>query len=60
MGISGSIHRCRRVYGTRLLRAGVNIRTVQQLMRHSNLDTTAAYTAVNEVELRNAIDMLTA
>lgn len=58
LGISGSIHRCRHVYGTRLLRAGVNIRTVQKLMRHANLDTTAAYTAVDEDELRAAINLL--
>lgn len=58
LGIDGSIHRARHVYGTRLLRAGVNIRTVQKLMRHSNLDTTANYTAVDEDELRAAINLL--
>jgi integrase len=61
LGISGSIHRCRHVYGTRLLRAkDTNIRTVQKLMRHANLDTTAAYTAVDEDELRSAIGRLSA
>lgn len=60
LGITGSIHRCRHVYGTRLLRSGTNIRTVQKLMRHSNLDTTAAYTAVDEDELRAAINLLSA
>lgn len=60
LGIKGSIHRCRHVYGTRLLRAGVHVRTVQKLMRHANLDTTAAYTAVDEDELRNAIVLLKA
>lgn len=58
MGISGSIHRCRHVYGTRLLRAGVNVRTVQKLMRHANLDTTANYTAVDEDEMRDAVNLL--
>jgi integrase/recombinase XerD len=58
LGIEGSIHRVRHVYGTRLLRAGVNIRTVQKLMRHANLDTTANYTAVDEDELRAAINLL--
>jgi integrase/recombinase XerD len=58
IGIEGSIHRCRHVFGTRLLRSGVNIRTVQKLMRHANLDTTANYTAVDEDELRAAIDLL--
>lgn len=60
VGVSGSVHRCRHVYGTRLLRSGTHIRTVQQLMRHANLDTTAAYTAVNEDELRAAINLLSA
>ena len=60
LGISGSIHRCRHVYGTRLLRAGVNIRTVQQLMRHASLQTTANYTAVSEDEMRAAIHTLSA
>ena len=58
LGIEGSIHRVRHVYGTRLLRAGVNIRTVQRLMRHANLDTTANYTAVDEDEMRAAVNLL--
>jgi len=58
LGITGSIHRCRHVYGTRLQRSGMNIRTVQKLMRHENLDTTAAYSAVDEDELRAGILML--
>jgi integrase/recombinase XerD len=57
-GIEGSIHRLRHSYGTRLLRAGVNIRRVQTLMRHANLETTAIYTAVDENELKSAIDLL--
>ncbi len=58
MSIDGSIHRCRHVFGTRLLRAGVHIRKVQKLMRHSSLQTTANYTAVDEDELRDAIGQL--
>lgn len=54
----GSIHRCRHYYATKLLREGVHIRRVQKLMRHSNLETTAAYTAVDEDELRDAINLL--
>lgn len=60
LGISGSIHRCRHVYGTRLLRSGANIRTVQKLMRHASLATTAGYTAVDEDEMRAAIRGLSA
>lgn len=58
MGIKGSIHRCRHLYCTRLLRRGVNVRTVQKLMRHANLETTAAYAAVDEDEMQTAINML--
>ncbi len=55
VGIDGSIHRCRHSYATRLLRAGVNIRVVQRLMRHSSLETTAGYLAVLGDEEREAI-----
>lgn len=55
VGVEGSVHRLRHVYGTRLLRAGMNIRIVQKLMRHQNLETTALYTAVDEDELRAAV-----
>lgn len=58
LGIHGSIHRCRHFYATTLLRNGENVRKVQKLMRHANLETTAAYTAVDEDELRGAIHRL--
>ena len=58
LGIEGSIHRCRHYYATNLLRRGVHVRRVQKLMRHANLETTAAYTAVDEDELRDAINLL--
>ena len=51
----GSIHRARHFYATSLLRSGSNIRVVQKLMRHSNVKTTAGYTAVDEDELRDAV-----
>ena len=60
LGIEGSLHRCRHTYGTRLLRSGANIRVVQTLMRHSNLATTAKYTAVDEAEQIAAIGRLVA
>jgi site-specific recombinase XerD len=55
LGITGSIHRMRHVYATRLIRSGAHIRRVQRLMRHRTLETTAVYTAVDEDELRDAI-----
>jgi site-specific recombinase XerD len=59
-GIEGSIHRCRHTYATQLLRAGVNIRVVQSLMRHASLNSTMIYTAVDEDERRDAINRLAA
>lgn len=58
LGIEGSIHRCRHYFATALLRNGVHIRRVQQLMRHANLETTALYTAVDEDELSTAVNLL--
>lgn len=55
LGIEGSIHRVRHSFGTRLMDSGANLRQVQQLMRHANLDTTALYTQVREDGLRDAI-----
>jgi integrase/recombinase XerD len=43
---------------TRLLRAGTNVRVVQELMRHESLDSTMRYTAVDEVELLDGIGRL--
>lgn len=60
MGIEGSIHRIRHTYGTRLVRRGANIRTVQKLMRHASLETTAGYLAVVTDEERDAILLLDA
>lgn len=60
LGIQGSIHRVRHNFGTDLLRGGNNIRIVQQLMRHSSLETTAVYTAVGGDELSAAIGRLPA
>jgi integrase len=60
VGLSGSIHRCRHTYATRLLRQGANIRTVQKLMRHASLASTQVYTDVTDDEMRNAIVRLSA
>lgn len=59
-GITGSIHRCRHTFATELLRAGVNVRVVQTLMRHASLNSTMRYTAVDEAERRDAIALLMA
>lgn len=58
--VEGSYHRCRHAYGTNLIRAGVNLRIVQTLMRHEALASTAAYLAVDEDERADAIALLVA
>jgi len=55
---TGSIHRCRHTYATRLLRGGANIRTVQDVMRHASLATTQVYLEVTDADRRNAIGAL--
>lgn len=54
-GVEGSIHRTRHTFATNLLRSGVNVRVVQELMRHQSLATTARYCAVDEDERMLAI-----
>lgn len=60
LGIAGSFHRCRHYYGTSLVRAGVNLRVVQALMRHTSLATTEAYLGVDDAEKRAGILSLVA
>jgi integrase/recombinase XerD len=58
LGIEGAHHRCRHTFGTNLLRAGNNIRVVQELMRHSSLATTERYLMVEDHERARAIASL--
>lgn len=60
LGIDGSSHRNRHLYGTNLLRAGANLRVVQELMRHADLATTVRYLGVDEEEKAAAIRALVA
>lgn len=60
LGIEGSIHRLRHNFGTDLLRAGNDLRVVQELMRHSSLATTAIYTLVDSDRMAAAIHSLPA
>ena len=52
------LHRFRHRYATALLLAGSDIRTVQDLMRHSSLATTAGYIAVTDEQLVRAVSAL--
>lgn len=46
-GVPGQAHQLRHWYATSLLKAGVDLRIVQELMRHASPATTAIYTRVD-------------
>lgn len=48
-------HPLRHWFGTHLVRNGVDLRTVQNLMRHASLATTAGYVEVSDEMLRAAV-----
>jgi integrase/recombinase XerD len=52
------LHRFRHWFATQLLRQGVDIRTVQELMGHASLATTQGYTEVISANRRAAVRLL--
>lgn len=52
---TGSAHRLRHTYATRLVQNGTNLRVVQELLRHASLQTTQIYTGVTFDQQRDAI-----
>lgn len=57
-GINTSSHSGRRTYATRKNELGVGMRTIQHLLGHANIATTALYCDVSDAQLQNAANML--
>ncbi|WP_018599671.1 tyrosine-type recombinase/integrase [Mycobacterium sp. 155] len=57
-GVPGSAHCLRHWFGTALVRAGVDLRTVQVLMRHQDLSATAIYTKIADEQRAKGIQLL--
>lgn len=57
-GLKASSHSGRRSFATRLIRKGVDIYSIQQLMGHSSIMTTQVYFASDPNRLREAVSKL--
>ena len=51
-------HTLRHVFASELLRAGANLRQIQELLGHKHLDSTQRYTRATAHELRGEIKRL--
>lgn len=53
-GLTGSVHDIRHSFATHSIQKGAHIREVQELLRHTNLNTTMVYTHVTNSRLKKA------
>jgi len=57
-GIKTSSHSGRRSFATALASKGVGIKTIQHLLGHANLQTTALYIDVNDTQMASAVNLI--
>jgi len=57
-GIQTSSHSGRQTFATRLNARGVGMRTIQKLMGHRHIATTALYCEVSEAVMRSAVELV--
>ncbi len=58
VGIEARFHDLRHTFGTNLVKAGVDIRTIQKLMRHQDLQSTLVYAKVLPDQLKEAAEKI--
>lgn len=57
-GIRTSSHSGRRTFATRLNERGIGMKTIQKLMGHRHIGTTALYCEVSDDVMRNAVELI--
>lgn len=57
-GVGGTPHSLRHFHASELLENGVDVRVVQEMMRHESIQSTQIYTLVSDRKMRAASDVL--